>query len=54
MKPQTTDTETPQNQPTEIDPNELVTATGGYTTTGVDSPEYQSWYFSQGPGAVKR
>jgi hypothetical protein len=53
MQPKTNE-ETPQNTPVEIDASELVTATGGYTTTGVDSPDYQSWYFTQGPGAVKR
>jgi len=53
MKAQDNTETTTTNAPTEIDASELVTATGGYTTTGVDSPAYQSWYFTQGPGAVK-
>jgi hypothetical protein len=32
---------------------ELANVTGGYRTDGVDSVDYQSWYFTQGPGAPK-
>ena len=37
----------------ELDSKEIERVTGGYRTDGVDSADYQSWYFTKGPGAAK-
>jgi len=37
----------------EIDSKEIERVTGGYRTDGVDSVDYQTWYFTKGPGAAR-
>jgi hypothetical protein len=50
MKNLDSKTENQNQELREIDTQELAKATGGYRTDGVDSADYQSWYFTQGPG----